>query len=82
MVAALSEQQAQGVLAAAAPFQQAYLGAVLTRLSDAAGAAFPGGNRALPSSAELHKLIGWGLPVTHCADRQAGAGLQWIHMVL
>ncbi len=62
MVPALSEAQAAAVLSAAAPFQQAYLGAVLTRLSDAAGAAFPGGNRALPSAAELHKLIGcvWG----------------------
>ena len=58
VVSALDEAQAEGVLAALAPFQQADLGGVLAQLSDAASAAFPGGNRALPSSAELQKLIG------------------------
>lgn len=56
----LNEEQAEGLLAAVAPFQQAYLGATLARLSDAVSAAFPGGNRALPTSAELQKLIGCG----------------------
>ena len=46
-------------MAAIAPFQQAYLGACLTRMSDAATAAFPGGSRALPTSAELQKFIGY-----------------------
>ena len=46
-------------MAAIGPFQQAYLGACLTRMSDAATAAFPGGSRALPTSAELQKFIGY-----------------------
>ena len=61
MVSALNEEQAEGVLAAVMPFQQAYLAAVLGRMSDAALAAFPGGNRALPTSTELQKLIGCAL---------------------
>ena len=57
-VPVLTEGQVEGLLAAVAPFQQAYLGATLARLSDSVSAAFPGGNRALPTSAELQKLIG------------------------
>ena len=37
--------------------QNLYLGAVFSRVSDAITAAFPGGNRALPTSAELQKCI-------------------------
>ena len=53
-------------MAAIAPFQQAYLGACLTRMSDAATAAFPGGSRALPTSAELQKFIGYVLSSFTC----------------
>ena len=48
-------------MAAVAPFQNAYLSAVLGRLSDGVSAAFPGGSRALASSADLQRLIGCGL---------------------
>ncbi len=54
-------------MAAIAPFQQAYLGACLTRMSDAATAAFPGGSRALPTSAELQKFIGYVLSSFTCS---------------
>ena len=54
----LTEDETEAVVAAVAPFQQAYLGTCLTRMSDAATAAFPGGNRSLPTSAELQKFIG------------------------
>ena len=50
-------------MAAAAPFQNAYLAAALQRMSDAVSAAFPGGNRALPTAAELQKCIGCDLCV-------------------
>ena len=46
------------MLAAAAPFQNGYLAAALARMTDAVSAAFPGGARALPTSAELQKCIG------------------------
>ncbi|CAK0784167.1 hypothetical protein CVIRNUC_007370 [Coccomyxa viridis] len=58
VVSGLTEEEAEALMAAIAPFQQAYLGACLTRMSDAATAAFPGGSRALPTSAELQKFIG------------------------
>jgi hypothetical protein len=54
--AMLLEQQ-DGLLEAAAPLQHAHLAASLARISDAVTAAFPGGNRALPSSADLQKCI-------------------------
>ena len=44
MVSGLTEEEAEALMAAIAPFQQAYLGACLTRMSDAATAAFPGGS--------------------------------------
>lgn len=46
------------MLAAAAPFQNGYLASALARMTDAVAAAFPGGARALPTSAELQKCIG------------------------
>lgn len=49
--------QRQDLVEAARPFQNAYLAAALSRLSDAVTAAFPGGSRALPTSAELQKCI-------------------------
>ncbi len=55
---ALVEDETEAVVAAVAPFQQAYLGSCITRMSDAAASAFPGGNRSLPTSAELQKFIG------------------------
>lgn len=59
----LVEDETEAVVAAVAPFQQAYLGSCLSRMSDAATSAFPGGNRSLPTSAELQKLIGCGAPL-------------------
>ena len=56
--AAVSDAQAAAVLGAAAPFQNGYLAAALARMTDAVAAAFPGGARALPTSAELQKCIG------------------------
>jgi len=56
--AAVDDAGAAAVLAAAAPFQNGYLGAALARMTDAVAAAFPGGARALPTSAELQKCIG------------------------
>ena len=58
VVPGLMEEEAEGLMGAISPFQQAYLGACLTRMSEAATAAFPGGSRALPTSAELQKFIG------------------------
>ena len=55
---AASPEQQEALLEAAAPFQNAYLAASLQRMSDAVGAAFPGGNRALPTAADLQKCIG------------------------
>ncbi|DBA86122.1 hypothetical protein WJX77_008098 [Trebouxia sp. C0004] len=56
MPAVTAEQQAE-LIDTAAPFQNAYLGASLTRMSDAVTAAFPGTSRTLTSSAELQKCI-------------------------
>ncbi len=56
MPAVTSEQQAE-LIDTASPFQNAYLGASLTRMSDAVTAAFPGTSRTLTSSAELQKCI-------------------------
>lgn len=53
----LSRAQEEALLGVAAPFQAAYLAAVLSRMTDGVSAAFPGGTRALPSSAELQKCI-------------------------
>ena len=55
---AASPEQQEALLEAAAPFQNAYLAGSLQRMSDAVGAAFPGGNRALPTAADLQKCIG------------------------
>ena len=52
----MPEQQAE-LVNTAAPFQNAYLAAALTRMSDAVAAAFPGTSRTLTSSAELQKCI-------------------------
>ena len=46
------------LLNATAPFQNAYLGACLSRMSDSVVAAFPGGTRSLPSPADVQKCIG------------------------
>ena len=54
---AIEPEQQSELLACAAPFQNAYLGAALTRMSDAVTAAFPGTSRTLTSSAELQKCI-------------------------
>ena len=56
MPAVTAGQQAE-LIDTAAPFQNAYLGASLTRMSDAVTAAFPGTSRTLTSSAELQKCI-------------------------
>ena len=58
MPPAASPEQQEALLEAAAPFQNAYLAASLHRMSDAVSAAFPGGNRALPTAADLQKCIG------------------------
>ncbi|KAK9840386.1 hypothetical protein WJX74_009033 [Apatococcus lobatus] len=46
------------LLQAAQPFQSAYLASVLSSMSDAVTLAFPGGNRPLPTAADLQKCIG------------------------
>lgn len=68
--AAVSDADAAAVLAAAAPFQNGYLAAALARMTDAVSAAFPGGARALPTSAELQKCIG-------CAPALSDLALVW-----
>lgn len=67
MPAAAPETQ-EAVVAATASCMNLYLAAVLSRVSDAVTLAFPGGNRALPTAAELHKCIG-------CAPRPGHQGL-------
>ena len=57
VVPAVEPEQHAELLACAAPFQNAYLGASLLRMSDAVNAAFPGTSRNLSSSAELQKCI-------------------------
>lgn len=59
MAPAVTEVQAEELLAAAAPFRDTYLGGALSRLNDAVGAAFPGGSRPLPTAADLQKCIGY-----------------------
>ncbi|PSC76466.1 conserved oligomeric Golgi complex subunit 5 [Micractinium conductrix] len=54
---ALDEEQIAALLASAGDFQAAYLAAALARLSEAAGTAFPGSSRALPTAADLQKSI-------------------------
>ena len=55
--AATAEEQDE-LVNATAVCQNVYLAAVLARVSEAVNAAFAGGNRALPTAAELHKCIG------------------------
>jgi len=62
---AASPAQQEALLEAAAPFQNAYLAGSLQRMSDAVGAAFPGGNRALPTAADLQKCIGCAIELLH-----------------
>lgn len=57
VAAAVGAEQQADLVNTAAPFQNAYLGAALTRISDAVTAAFPGTSRTLTSSAELQKCI-------------------------
>lgn len=56
--AAVTDIQAETLLAAASPFQTAYLAATVARLNDTVLTAFPGGSRSLPTSVELQKCIG------------------------
>lgn len=67
--AAVGPGQLPALLAAAAPFRDAYLAAALGRLQDAVGAAFPGGGRGLPSPADVQKLVA----AAHEELRAAGA---------
>ena len=56
---AVTEAQAEALLAAAVPFRDAYLSATLSRLNEAVGTAFPGGSRPLPTAVDLQKCIGY-----------------------
>jgi hypothetical protein len=56
-VAAQPEQLLQ-LLHATGPFQNAYFSASLQRMSEAVLAALPGGQRQLPSPADVQKCIG------------------------
>lgn len=91
MPPAVSEAQAEALLAAAAPFRDAYLSAALARLNEAVGAAFPGGSRPLPTAVDLQKCIGCDatqhtccatccVPLTqdcvHCTDGEMAEQLQ------
>lgn len=53
----LDEGQAFALLNVAGDFQEAYLGATGERLQEAVMAAFVGGNRALPTAADLQRAI-------------------------
>eukprot|EP00884_Botryococcus_braunii_P012366 jgi/Botrbrau1/2112/Bobra.0093s0019.1 len=55
---AFDPRHQEAVLAAAVSFQNAYLAAALSRMSDAVSQAFPGGTRALPSTSDLQRCIG------------------------
>lgn len=50
--------QEEGLFEAVSCCQNLYLASVLARVSDAVNLTFTGGNRALPTAAELHKCIG------------------------
>lgn len=54
---AFDDKTEESVLEALNGCQNLYLGAVFGRISDAIISAFPGGSRALPTSAELQKCI-------------------------
>eukprot|EP00887_Chlorella_sp_A99_P006562 scaffold3.g6562.t1 len=54
---ALRPDQAAVLLDAAADFQNAFLGSALARMTEAVGAAFPGGGRGLPGASELQKCV-------------------------
>ena len=58
MIPGVDPKQEEALFEAASCCQNLYLGSVLSRVSDAVNAAFTGGNRALPTAAELHKYIG------------------------
>ena len=58
----------EDLLQAAKPFESAYLANVLSSMSDAVTLAFPGGNRPLPTAADLQKCIGY---IASCACDQA-----------
>jgi hypothetical protein len=55
---AVPPEQLPSLLATAAGFRDAYLAATLGRLQEAVSSAFSGSSRALPSPAEVQKLIG------------------------
>ncbi len=57
---AVQPEQLLQLLQATGPFQAAYFSGCLQRMSDAVLAAFPGGQRQLPSPADVQKCIGWG----------------------
>lgn len=54
---ALTHAQASALLAVAADAESAYVAAVQHRLELAAGTAFPGGNRSVPTAADLQTLV-------------------------
>lgn len=57
VVVAMTGAQRSMLLNIAADFQNAYLTATSTRLREALVSAFPGGNRALPTAADLQRAI-------------------------
>ena len=86
---AVTEPQAEALLAAAAAFRDAYLSATLSRLNEAVGAAFPGGSRPLPTAVDLQKCIGYvsGVPCTasnHTLQRTppSADATNWWHAAL
>jgi len=54
----VNPREEEKLFGAASCCQNLYLASVLARVSDAVNSAFAGGNRALPTAAELHKCIG------------------------
>ncbi|MEW5299136.1 MAG: hypothetical protein WDW36_002180 [Sanguina aurantia] len=69
--------QLQQLLAATSPFQNAYLAACLSRMSEAVVAAFPGQSRSLPSPADVQKCIA----VMHEELKVAGSHPQLAAMI-
>ena len=55
---AVGPESLQQLLAATGPFQMAYLGGCLSRMTEAVVAAFPSSSRQLPAPTDVQKCIG------------------------
>lgn len=58
VLSSVSREEEDGFVDATSSCQDLYLSAVLARVIDAVNTVFSGGNKPLPTAAELHRYIG------------------------